>query len=156
MRAAGRVGGRDALVGYGAAIGAAACYGSLAVLGRYIVGNVAPPLVANAFSMILGTIVLAAVFQAHIRADYRVHPSWKGWLFVALAGGASTWGVTFWFLALGEAPAILVAPLAATHPLFSVLLTLVFLRGLERVTVRTVIGTLLVIGGVALITLGIE
>ena len=106
--------------------------------------------------MILGTIVLAAVFQAHIRADYRVHPSWKGWLFVALAGGASTWGVTFWFLALGEAPAILVAPLAATHPLFSVLLTLVFLRGLERVTVRTVMGTLLVIGGVALITLGIE
>ena len=103
-----------------------------------------------------GTIVLAAVFQAHIRADYRVHPSWKGWLFVALAGGASTWGVTFWFLALGEAPAILVAPLAATHPLFSVLLTLVFLRGLERVTVRTVVGTLLVIAGVALITLGIE
>lgn len=147
---------REAIIGYGAAIGAAACYGTLAVLGRKIVSDVAPPLVANSFSMILGTLVLVIIFQGQIRADYRVRPSWKGWLFVALAGGASTWGVTFWFLALGEAPAILVAPLAATHPLFSVLLTLAFLRGMDRVTARTLIGALLVVGGVALITLGIE
>lgn len=147
---------RDAIIGYAAAVGAAACYGSLAVLGRKIVSDVAPPLVANSFSMILGTLVLAAIFQSHIRADYKIGPSKKGWLFVALAGGASTWGVTFWFLALSEAPAILVAPLAAVHPLFSVLLTLVFLRGLERVTMRTILGTLLVIGGVVLITFGIE
>ena len=147
---------REAIIGYAAAIGAAACYGTLAVLGRKIATDIAPPLVANSFSMILGTLVLAAIFQSRIRSDFRVRPSRKGWLFVALAGCASTWGVTFWFLALGEAPAILVAPLAAVHPLFSVLLTMVFLRGLERVTMRTVLGALLVIGGVILITFGIQ
>ena len=147
---------REAVIGYGAAIGAAACYGTLAVLGRKIATDIAPPLVANSFSMILGTLVLMVVFQSQIRADFRVRPSKKGWLFVALAGCASTWGVTFWFLALGEAPAILVAPLAAVHPLFSVLLALVFLRGMERVTARTILGTLLVIGGVILITFGIQ
>ncbi len=147
---------REAIIGYAAAIGAAACYGTLAVLGRKIATDIAPPLVANSFSMILGTLVLAAIFQSQIRSDFRVRPSRKGWLFVALAGCASTWGVTFWFLALGEAPAILVAPLAAVHPLFSVLLTMVFLRGLERVTMRTVLGALLVIGGVILITFGIQ
>ena len=150
------IGRRDALIGYGAAIGAAACYGTLAVLGRKIALDVAPPLVANTFSMILGTLVLFAIFQAQIRADYKVRPSRKGWLFVALAGCASTWGVTFWFLALGKAPAILVAPLAGTSPLFALIMALIFLRGMERVTVRTVIGTLMVITGVALITLGIE
>ena len=147
---------RDVVLGYGAAIGAAACYGVLAVLGRKIATDIAPPLVANSFSMILGTLVLIAIFQSHIRADFRVRPSKKGWLFVALAGCASTWGVTCWFLALGEAPAILVAPLAAVHPLFTVLLALVFLRGMERVTARTILGTLLVIGGVILITFGIQ
>ena len=118
--------------------------------------DIAPPLVANTFSMILGTLVLFAIFQGQIRADYKVRPSRKGWLFVALAGCASTWGVTFWFLALGKAPAILVAPLAGTSPLFALVMTLIFLRGVERVTMRTFIGTLMVIIGVALITLGIE
>ncbi|MCY3543661.1 MAG: EamA family transporter [Chloroflexi bacterium] len=147
---------RDTLIGYAAAIGAAACYGALAVLGRKIALDIAPPLVANTFSMILGTLVLFAIFQSQIRADYRVRPSRKGWLFVALAGCASTWGVTFWFLALGKAPAILVAPLAGTSPLFALIMTLIFLRGVERVTIRTFIGTIMVIIGVALITLGIE
>ena len=147
---------RDTLIGYAAAIGAAACYGTLAVLGRKIATDIAPPLVANSFSMILGTLVLTIIFQSHIRTDFKVRPQKKGWIFVALAGCASTWGVTFWFLALGEAPAILVAPLAAVHPLFTVLLALVFLRGVERVTMRTVLGTLLVIGGVILITFGIQ
>ena len=147
---------RDTLIGYAAAIGAAACYGTLAVLGRKIATDIAPPLVANSFSMILGTLVLTLIFQSHFRTDFKVRPEKRGWVFVALAGCASTWGVTFWFLALGEAPAILVAPLAAVHPLFTVLLALVFLRGVERVTMRTVLGTLLVIGGVILITFGIQ
>jgi len=147
---------REAIIGYGAAIGAAACYGTLAVLGRKIATDIAPPLIANSFSMILGTLVLIAIFQSQIRSDFKTHSPKKGWLFVALAGCASTWGVTFWFLALGEAPAILVAPLAAVHPLFSVLLTLIFLRGLEKVTKRTILGAFLVVGGVILITLGIQ
>ena len=146
---------REAAIGYGAAIGAAACYGTLAVLGRKIATDIAPPLVANSFSMILGTLVLAAIFQSHIRTDFKLRPAKKGWLFVGLAGCASTWGVTCWFLALGVAPAILVAPLAAVSPLFSVLLALVFLRGMERVTVRTILGTLMTIAGVILITFGI-
>lgn len=148
---------RDAIIGYASAFAAAACYGSLAVIGRHIVHDgIAPPLVANAFATVLGTIVLAAIFQGHIRADYKLRPPWQGWLFVSLAGVASTWGVTFWFLALNEAPAVLVAPLSSIYPLFSVLMALVFLRGVERVTLRTVIGAALIVAGVALVTIGME
>ena len=145
---------RQAAIGYGAALGAAICYGTLAVLGRKIVSDIAPPMVATAFSMIFGMLIVAVVFQSQIRRDYAARPSKQAWLYVALAGVAATWGISFWFLALSVAPAVLVAPVAATHPLFSVLLALVFLRGLERVTWRTIGGTVLVIAGVILITLG--
>lgn len=145
---------REALIGYGAALAAAACYGTLAVLGRKIVSDIAPPMVATAFSMIFGMLIVGFVFQSQIRRDYAARPSTKGWLFIALAGGAATWGVSFWFMALSVAPAVLVAPVAGTHPLFAVLLALVFLRGIERVTWRTIAGTILVIIGVILITFG--
>jgi drug/metabolite transporter (DMT)-like permease len=145
---------RDTILGYSAAFGAALCYGSVAVVARKIVNDFAPPLVGTAFSMLFGTIVVVMLFARHAAADYAARPAKKGWLFVVLAGFASTWGVTFWFLALSQAPVVLVAPIAATHPLVSVVLSHLFLQRLERVTARTVAGTVLVIGGVILITLG--
>ena len=145
---------RQKVLGYTSALAAAVCYGTLAVIGRKVVSDIAPPLVATSFSMIIGTIILVAIFQQQIRTDLVVRPALKGWLFVALAGGAATWGVTFWFLALSQAPAILVAPIASIHPVFSVLMTLVFLRKTESVSKRTVLGALLVASGVVLITLG--
>ncbi len=151
-----RIAKREAIIGYTAAVCSAASYGTLAVVARKVVSDISPPIVANAFSMILATLILAVIFQSHIRSDYKLRPSWKGWLFVALAGGAGAWGISFMFLALSKAPAILVSPLTGTAPLFSVLLTLIFLRGMERVTLRTVLGALLVVGGVILITFGIE
>ena len=145
---------RQKVLGYASAIGAAACYGTLAVIGKKVVTDIAPPLVATSFSMIIGTIILAAIFQQQIRKDILVRPALKGLLFVALAGGSATWGVTFWFLALNEAPAILVAPIASIAPVFSVILTLIFLRKTERVSQKTIIGALLVTVGVVLVTVG--
>ena len=145
---------RQKVLGYSSALGAAVCYGALAVIGRKVVIDVAPPLVATSFSMIIGTVILSAIFMQQIRTDLVRRPARKGWLFVALAGGSATWGVTFWYLALSQAPAILVAPLTSIYPVFSVLLALVFLRNTETISKRTVLGALLVTAGVVLITLG--
>lgn len=145
---------RQKVLGYGSALAAAACYGTLAVIGKKVVSDITPPLVATSFSMIIGTFILAAIFQQNIRKDLVVRPALKGWIFVSLAGGAATWGVTFWFLALSQAPAIMVAPIASIHPVLSVLITLVFLRKTERVSKKTLAGALLVTFGVLLITLG--
>ena len=51
---------------------------------------------------------------------------------------------------------VLVAPVAGAHPLVAIVLTHIFLQRLERVTVRTVLGALLVLGGIVLIALGTD
>ena len=154
MKIAEVTGQRQMVLGYLASLGAALCYGSVALVGRKIVSDYAPPMVATAFSLVIGTVVVALMFQGHLLSDLRSKPPRKAWLYVALAGCASAWGVSFWYLALGEAPVVLVAPLVGTSPLVSILLTHLFLQRIERVTWKTAVGALLVVGGVTLVTLG--
>ena len=146
---------RQLVLGYGASLLAAIAYGSVAVVGRKIVVDFAPPLVATSFSMIFGTIIVFALFHRQFVADIAAKPPKRAWLFVAIAGGSATWGVTFWFLALNEAPVVLVAPLAATYPLIAVIVARIFLQRLEKVTWQTFAGAFLVVGGAILITFGV-
>ncbi len=147
---------RQLILGYGASLLAAIAYGSVAVVGKKIVIDFAPPLVATSFSMIFGTIILFVLFHRQFASDIAAKPPTRAWLFVAIAGGSATWGVTFWFLALNEAPVVLVAPLAGTYPLIAVVLARIFLQRLERVTRQTFAGAALVVGGAVLITLGVQ
>ncbi|MCH8205491.1 MAG: DMT family transporter [Chloroflexi bacterium] len=144
---------RRMVLGYLAALGAAASYGSVALVGRKIVDDYSSPMVGAAFSLVLGAGMVVALFHRDAVAD-APHVPRRAWAMVALAGCASTWGVSFWFLALSRAPVVLVAPLVGTSPLVSLLLAHLFLRRLERLTWRTVAGAMLVVGGVALITIG--
>ncbi len=141
-------------LGYLAALGAAAAYGVVAVIARKIVIDFAPPLVGTAFSLLFGTIVVLILFQGHARADYAARHPKSSWIYVGLAGLAATWGVGSWFLALGEAPVVLVAPVTSVYPLVAIVLTHVFLQRLERITMRTVAGAILVVIGVTFIALG--
>ena len=111
------------------------------------------PMVGTAFSMLFGTLILAALFQQHARVDVVSAPR-SALIPVALAGCAATWGVSFFFLAVNEAPVVLVAPLTGAHPLVSILLIHVFLQRLEQVSWRTVLGATLVVAGVVLISVG--
>ena len=147
---------RDLLVGYGASLLAAIAYGSVAIIGRKIVSDFAPPLVATSFSMIFGTMIVFALFHRQFASDIAARAPRRAWLFLAVAGGSATWGVTFWFLALNEAPVVLVAPLTSTYPLIAVVLARIFLQRLERVTLQTFAGAALVVGGAIFITLGVQ
>ena len=53
-----------------------------------------------------------------------------------------------------RASVVLVSPLVSTYPLVSILLTHLFLKRLERVTMPTVVGGVLVAAGVALVAFG--
>ena len=147
---------RELLAGYGASLLAAIAYGSVAVIGRKVVSDYAPPLVATSFSLIFGTIIVLALFHRQFASDIAARAPKRAWLFVAVAGGSATWGVTFWYLALNEAPVVLVAPLAGTYPMIAVVLARIFLQRLEKVTLQTFAGAALVVGGAILITLGVQ
>jgi drug/metabolite transporter (DMT)-like permease len=141
------------VIGYMASLGAALAYAVAALVARNILRDYAPALVGSAFSLMFGTVIVAALFHRDAVVDSARAPR-RAWLMVALAGCASALGVSCWFLALSNAPIILVAPITGTSPLVSILLTHFFLQRLEKVTWRTVTGALLVVGGVVLIAVG--
>ena len=145
---------RKLMLGYLASLGAAISYGSVAVVGRKIVTDHTTPLVATAFSMLIGTMVVALIFHRDVAHDVTNRAPSKAWMMTALAGCTSAWGVTSYFFALQAAPVVLVAPVSATSPLVSIALTHIFLQRLERVTWRTVAGAGFVVIGVILIGIG--
>jgi drug/metabolite transporter (DMT)-like permease len=75
---------------------------------------------------------------------------------VALSGGIPEYQNTALtvFVALGTARVVIVSPIVATTPLFSLVISLVFLRGKERVTGLTILGTVAVVAGTVAIALG--
>jgi len=72
--------------------------------------------------------------------------------YFAAAGVAENAGVFLGLLALSHGAVSVVAPLAGTAPIFVLLMSFVFLRGIERLTANVVMGTLFIVFGVYLIT----
>lgn len=77
-------------------------------------------------------------------------PPSLGWFLGA--GLCNTRSILLVFLALSSGKVVVVEPLVSTNPILSILLSLIFLRGLEAITVRglagafcTVLGTILVL-----------
>ena len=70
-----------------------------------------------------------------------------------LAGCAVTFGVTSVYKKLSLSDGVIVALLASLSPLYSLVLSAVFLRYVEVITVRRVIATALIVQGAVLIAL---
>lgn len=80
------------------------------------------------------------------------HP--KGMLHFFLSGVFEALGALLTLFALSRGRVVIVSPIVATTPLFSLLISVVFLRGKEKVTGLTIIGTVAVVAGTIAITLG--
>jgi uncharacterized membrane protein len=72
--------------------------------------------------------------------------------YFAAAGLAENVGVFMNVVALGMGRVSVVTPLYGTAPIFVLILAPFFLRDVERLTTRVVVGTLLIVFGVYLIT----
>ena len=142
------------LLGYAAALGAALSYGGGTLVGRKVVTEYTEPMVATAFSMLVGTLFVAAISYRDVPSDLASRPPRRAWILVALAGFAAAFAVSCFFLALSKGPVVLVAPLAGVNPLIAIILAHTFLQRLERVTLQTVAGGTFVVAGVALIAVG--
>ena len=143
---------RSIWVGYLAGMGAAMSYGASQTVGKHITTEYAPPLVATAFALIFGFVYVSLLFHRHIPRDMR-NSSKSGFLWFGLSGVASSAGVTLLYFALSNAPVVVVSPIAAINPLVTLGLAHIFLRKLERITMRTILGTLLVVLGVVIVTI---
>ena len=141
---------RAPLLGYGCAIGAAMGYGGAQVVGKQIVGEV-PAIVGAGFALLFGTL-----FMATLSVSDLIHPTdapRRAYFTLAMAGICSSSGLLLLFLALERAPVVVVAPITGISPLLSILLAQLFIRDLEKVSLRMILGAILVVMGVALVVI---
>jgi len=82
-------------------------------------------------------------------------PVWnqKAFLPFAVAGLFETLGVLLMLIAFATGPVVIVSPITATAPIWTLLMAVIFLRDLERISASTVIGTLCVVAGVIAISM---
>ena len=139
------------LLGMMFAMLAAVAYGSAHVIARQVVTQITVPLVASFFALVFGTAIMALFTSRDIPKDR--HAPKRGFMIMALAGAAGAVAVTVYFFALSHAPVVIVSPVTAVNPLITLLLAHLFLRRLERVTLRLWIGASLVVAGVMIIAL---
>ncbi|MFQ5852357.1 MAG: EamA family transporter [Candidatus Binatia bacterium] len=121
---------------------------------RYALTISNEPLFFAAFLAVVSLACLAAFLFLGIGGQW---PVWhrKAVLPFMMAGGFETLGALLSLIAVSVGRVVVVAPLVATSPLWTLVMAFVFLRGLELVNARTVIGTFSVVAGtIAIIVLG--
>lgn len=141
---------RATLAGVGFALIAALSYGGSQVLTRQAVSNLAPPLVGTFIALFWGTLGFALLSVRNLGP--RPQRLRRGAAFFVGAGICSSLGVTMMFQALSRGEVVVLSPVLATNPLFTLLFAALLLRGVERITARHAVGTALVVGGVVVLS----
>ena len=146
---------RTALMGYLLAFGAACCYGTTNVVVRALTLDYTSPLVVSTISLLFGMLLVAPVAAKQALAAIPVARQSPGFLvYAGLSGLAAATGVNCTYFALQQAEVVVVAPIVSANPLFTLILASLFLSVQENVNRWLVLGTLITVGGVALVVLG--
>ena len=128
----------------------AVCFGIVQVIRKIALGGVGP-IPGTAINLTTALIAFSAIM---IGSGHRGIYECRGRTLVYLiaAGVAENAGVFLMIVALRYGAVSVVTPLTAAAPIFVLLLTPFFLRGVEVLTPRVVAGTMLIVVGVYLIT----
>ncbi len=128
----------------------ATCFGVVAILRKIGLGGAAPipgAAVNVSTAMVAFTAFLLATGQARA-----MRCSGRSLVYFILAGLAENLSVFLVILSLSFGAVSVVAPLQNVTPIFVLLLSAVFLRGIEMLNARVIGGTLLIVLGAFLIT----
>ncbi|MFH1489415.1 MAG: EamA family transporter [Pseudomonadota bacterium] len=143
---------KDLIIGRTFGLLSAMGYAVGSVLARQGVTGLTSPLVGSAIALLTGTFVMGII--AGRRLEINLTKKKRAAFFFFLAGLASGSGALLSFFSLSMAPVVIVSPIQNTYPLFALLFAWLFLRRMERISFRLVLGAFFVVAGVALIALG--
>jgi uncharacterized membrane protein len=129
---------------------AATCFGIVQVIRKVALGGIGP-IPGTAINLTTALIAFSAIM---IGSGHRGIYACRGRTLVYLiaAGVAENAGVFLTIVALSHGAVSVVTPLTAAAPIFVLLSTPFFLKGVEVLTPRVVAGTVLIVIGVYLIT----
>ncbi|MBI4496542.1 MAG: EamA family transporter [Chloroflexi bacterium] len=142
---------REQVLGYLLALAGALAYGAAQVTTRKGVSEMTTPLIGATISMFAGMVALAFLNLRDMGTA--MHSQRRALVLVTLSGVFSSIGVTSMYFALSYVPVMVASPIASINPLLTLLYATMFLRQ-ERITRRVVLGSVLVVGGVVLVTVG--
>ena len=133
-------------------IAASVLAGASQVVRKFGMAAVPHPFLAAAVTA-TSSLIISVLVMWYVE---KTQESWKMnrqcvWWFLA-AGITVSFAMTSIYHALDLGKVSVVIPLSSTAPLFSLILTALFLRDVERVTLRIVVSAALIVSGVALIT----
>lgn len=114
-------------------------------------GNL-PPQIGITIRTAVALVILGTVSAPHWKALATAGP--RSLLYMTIGGGvvAGSIGMLCFYTAIKGAPLTRVMPIAFTSPLFGALLALTL--GGEPVTLKTLLGMALTVGGIVLLTIG--
>jgi uncharacterized membrane protein len=128
----------------------ACCFGAVAIIRKLGLSH-APPMLGYAINVTTAFIAFTAYLMVSDQFSAAACSGKSLWHFV-VAGFMENTGVLLVLVALGLGQVSVVTPLNGTAPLFVLALAFVFLKGVERLTGRVVLGTVLIVSGVFLLT----
>ena len=135
-----------------AAVGAFS-FGGREVITRHVVSGITTPLLASCFGFLMGATMLSLMsFPAMSRSMKR--PLMTSMAICVLAGATQAFGNISVFYALSKAPVTVVSPIYSATPLIVLTLSHFFLQRIEAINPSLVLGTLLSVGGVAMVVVG--
>ncbi|TET44715.1 MAG: DMT family transporter [Dehalococcoidia bacterium] len=116
--------------------------------------NVAPEPIAGVTIQNAAALAFFPLLALAQRNQQRVSLNNKrAWFIFSLAGLSSVIGQLCLFYALNLGRVVIVSPLSSISPFFVLLLVGIFLKKIERITLKIVLGTVLIVGGAAALTL---
>ncbi len=130
----------------------AVAFGASAILRKAGLGLVNIPLLAAAVTA--GTAALFSFALLQIRGGrqaFKLNPRSASWLFSA--GIFNTAAMLSVFFALSHGKVVIVEPLVSSNPVTTLLLTSIFLRDVESLTLRVIVGAALTVTGTILVVL---
>jgi uncharacterized membrane protein len=128
----------------------ATCFGMVSILRKLGLGG-AGPLIGTALNVTTAAVAFAAFMLATGQRDALISRGRPLAYFVA-AGLMENTAVFLNIAALGMGTVSVVTPLYGSSPIFVLLLSFFFLRGVEVLTARVVAGTVLIVLGIYLIS----
>jgi drug/metabolite transporter, DME family len=128
----------------------ASCFGAVAIIRKLGLSH-AGPLFGSAVNITTALIMFTAFLLASGNRQVLVWRG-RGLMYFVGAGIAENLSVFLVLVALGLGEVSVVTPLAGTAPLFVLPFTSLFLKGVERLTGRIVVGAMLIVLGVFLLT----
>lgn len=141
---------KSRILGYCFGLATALCWGVAQVLIRQS-SQLGPPFVVLSFALLSGILALSITTGKDFEIGIKTNK--KAISLLLVAGFLNGIGLASFYSSLAMAPVVVISPLSATSPLFTVLCAHLFLGRLERITPHVLIGCfLVVIGGILVAT----